>query len=415
MPQGREVNMTAARRLTRILMAGALLASCPAVARAQSADALFNPDVLHEVRLRLNARDWAQLQLTYLENTHYPCEFTWNGIRVPNAAVRSRGSWTRSPLKPGLRIDFTRYAPERRFLGLSSLVLDNFWNEPSTMREALAMRAIERIGLPASRVAHTRVYVNGRYLGVYALIESVEDTAYLDRVLGEHDGVLYEYKRFDKWWFEYLGPDLATYAALFEPRSHKTDPFDALYAPIEQLVRTVNEADDESFESSVGSLLRLDDLVRELAAENAVSDIDGLVGDWGLNNIYLYRPPGGRAAVTLPWDKDNTFYSVDLSVTFNHDLSVLVRRALGIERLRQLYFDTVLAATDVLEARDDEPEAPTWAEREIDRIYALVHDALLDDPGRPWTMDEFEKSVEHLREIVRERPAFVRREVARLR
>jgi len=408
--------MTAARRWTRTVLVGTLLALCPAPGPAQTADALFDPDALHEVRLRVNSRDWTRLQLSYLENTHYPCELLWNGLRIPNAALRSRGAFTRSALKPGLRIDFTRYMPDRRFLGLSTLVLDNLVQDPSTAREALAMRLFARLGLPAPRVSHTRLYVNGRYLGVYAIVESIEDTAFLERTLGEHDGVLYEYHWADEWWFDYLGPDLNAYATRFEPRTRQSDPFEDLYAPIEQLVRTVNEAPDDAFESSAGALIQLDAVVTQAAAENAASDIDGLAGAWGVNNFYLYRRAGSRPAVTIPWDKDTTFSDADFPATYNLEREVLLRRALQVHRLRELYLDTLLAAADALSARDGiPPEGPTWAEREIEKVYGLVRDALLDDPGRPYTMDEFEAGIEQLREVVRARPDSLRREVARLR
>jgi spore coat protein CotH len=408
--------MTAALRLARIVTAGVLVLLGAVPGASQTADNLFDPGVLHEVRLRVNARGWARLQLTYLDNTHYPCELTWNGVRVPNAALRSRGAFTRSPLKPGLRIDFTRYAPDRRFLGLSSLVLDNLLQDPTTAREALAMRLFARLGVPAPRVSHTRLFVNGRYLGVYAIVESVEDTAFLDRTLGDHAGVLYEYRWLDEWWFDDLGPDLAAYAARFEPRPRTSDPFAALYEPIARLVRTVNEAPDDAFVSQVGELLQLEALVGQAAAENAAADIDGLAGAWGVNNVYLYRPAAQRPAITIPWDKDTTFGDAEFPVAYNADRQVLLRRALGVEALRARYLDTLLAAADVLAERDGEPpQGPTWAEREVDRVHDLVRDALIDDPGRPWTMDEFEEGTQRLRAVVAARPGFLRREVARLR
>jgi spore coat protein CotH len=409
--------MNAALARVRIVTAGVLVSvGAAAFGAAQTADALFDPGVLHEVRLRVNARDWARLQITYLDNTHYPCELTWNGIRVPNAALRSRGAATRSPLKPGLRIDFTRYAPDRRFLGLSSLVLDNLLQDPTTAREALAMRLFARLGVPAPRVSHTWLFVNGRYLGIHAIVESIEDTAFLDRTLGEHTGVLYEYRWLDEWWFDDLGPNLAAYAARFEARTHASDPFAALYEPIARLVHTINEAPDDAFVSQAGELLQLEAFVRQAAAENAAADIDGLAGAWGMNNFYLYRPAAPRPAITIPWDKDTTFGDADFPVTYNADREVLLRRALQVEALRTRYLDTLLAAADVLAERDGEPgQGPTWADREIDRVHDLVRDALIDDPGRPWTMDEFEEGTRRLREVAAGRPGFLRREVARLR
>ena len=45
---------------------------------------------------------------------------------------------------------------------------------------------------PASREAHTRLFINGTYAGVYTIVEAV-DKDFLKRTLGENDGYLYKY------------------------------------------------------------------------------------------------------------------------------------------------------------------------------------------------------------------------------
>jgi hypothetical protein len=53
-----------------------------------------------------------------------------------------------------------------------------------------------------------------------------------------------------------------------------------------------------------------------------------------------------------------------------------------------------------------------WLEREIDRAYGLIAPAVLADPLKPYTNDEFVASVEALRIFARQRTAFVNADVA---
>ena len=61
------------------------------------------------------------------------------------------------------------------------------------MKEALSMALFARMGLAAPRVSHARVYVNGDYLGLFAVIEPI-DKRFLRRTLGEDSGYLYEFE-----------------------------------------------------------------------------------------------------------------------------------------------------------------------------------------------------------------------------
>src|SRR5688572_29207178 len=92
--------------------------------------ALFNSDVLHEIRLEINGTDWNLLKQNFQDNTYYPCYFKWNGQTVADVGIRSRGLGSRSAVKPGLRVDFNRYRTQE-FLGLKSLVLDNVTQDQS--------------------------------------------------------------------------------------------------------------------------------------------------------------------------------------------------------------------------------------------------------------------------------------------
>ena len=76
----------------------------PPAAPASAAASFFDDGTLQEIRLDINAKDWETLKIEYLANTYYPADFRWNGQVVRNVGIRSRGTASRSGVKPGLEI-----------------------------------------------------------------------------------------------------------------------------------------------------------------------------------------------------------------------------------------------------------------------------------------------------------------------
>ena len=222
-------------------------------ALAQTQDDLFNPEVLQRIELWLNESDWAKLKAAFQENTYYPADMTWNGQTVRNVGIRSRGLGSRSATKPGLRVDFDRYSSGQQFLGLKSFVLDNLTQDFSGIKETVAMRFFTRLGIPAPRETHTRLYVNGRYAGLYALVESVDKTM-MGRVFGsigdnvQNDGYLFEYNYVlgSPWRFAYEGSALTPYKARFDIKTNESHAESLIWGPIEELVRLVNDTPSAS-------------------------------------------------------------------------------------------------------------------------------------------------------------------------
>ena len=105
-----------------------------------------------------------------------------------NAGIRVRGRTSRSPEKPALRIDFNRYVAEQEFLGLKSLALDNLWQDPSMIRERLAMLVFRRMGVPAPRESHAGVRrpASREFVGVYGIVEVID--RFLETQPGEEEG-----------------------------------------------------------------------------------------------------------------------------------------------------------------------------------------------------------------------------------
>ena len=329
---------------------------------AQTLDELFDDSRLHDVHLQISERDWDVMTESSDEDTYYPADLRWNGIRVRNVGVRHRGFGSRTSSKPNLRVDMNRYVSGQDFLGLRAVVLDNLYSDASMVREAVAMKVYTRMGIPAPRQAHVRLFVNDVFSGVYLITEAVDRT-FVERAFGEAEadlergGVLHEYRWLDEYYYDYLGPSLAPYAAMFKAQTRDTDSIARLYAPIEQLIRTIAAVPIERFQSDVGRLLDLPALMRFIGTQNCLAERDGVIGYWGANNFYVYRFRDGRPAVLVPWDVDNSFSFAEIPLDYMHGQHLLMRRAMQVPELRRQYVLAVSECTGLIERGNEDVTA----------------------------------------------------------
>jgi hypothetical protein len=381
---------------------------------AQTSGDLFDGNVLQEIRIYINPFDWANLQRHYLDDTYYAIEFHWifNGrdLVTPQVAMRSRGLGSRSPIKPSLKVEFSRYESRYNFVGLQNLVLRGNTQDASMMHERVAMGLFRRMGLPAPREAHARFFVNDDYQGLYTLVEQI-DPLFVGKYFGESNGYLYNYTYSDPFFFEYRGPSAASYSPIpFKPENHFIDPDPAA---IEAMVRNINQASDSQFQSTVSQYVDLNAFVREIAAENFVSEQDGIIGNYGLNNFYLYRFENALRSTFMAWDKSNAFWAIDWPVLHNVNTNVLSRRALAVPELLAVYRDTLSTAADAAGG------AGGWLEQEIVKEYEQIRQAAYEDskklcdPGatgglRPCSNDQFDAEVAYMIQFAQQRAATVR-------
>lgn len=359
-------------------------------------DALFNSAVLNRIDIRINSTDWEKLKQNFQENEYYPADLVFNGETVRNVGIRSRGLGSRSGTKPGLRVDMNRYTDDQTFLGLSAFILDNLTQDPSTVHETVAMKLFAKLGIPAPREAHVRLYVRDQYAGLYVAIEEV-NKQFLARVYGsigedvQNDGGLFEYDYTDIWQFNYLGSDLAPYKLRFSRQTEENKPDQDSYGPIETIVRLANDLPSSQYLSVLGERLDLPQFMKYMAAQNFVAQNDGFLGYAGMNNFYFYRLENTLKHQFIAWDEDNAFAFPDFSLTERHNDNTLMRKAMEVPELRSEYYNGLRAAINAA----DEPTGADglgWLEAEIRRQTDLITSAIQEDPVKPYTFDEFQNA-----------------------
>ena len=404
-----------------VALAGDFLAHAQTPTLVDPSDPFFDDSVVQSISLTINSRDWENLRIHYLENTYYPCDFKWNGQTVRNIGVRSRGTGSRSGVKPGLRVDFDRYTDNQTFVGLKSFILRNQTQDASNMHERISMQLFKRLGVKVSREAFTKLFINGSYAGLYSLVESVDKT-FLKKSFGEDNGYLfkYDYNVDDKpYHFEDRGTDPDLYVPHpFKPETNETDPHSE---SIVELVRIVANDSNAVFETTVAPYVDWDNFTRHIAIENVLADQDGFNGNYGINNFYWYRLEKSNMFKWIPWDKSEAFKDGSSLPIFHNFLdgelakrNRLSARAMGLTSVQGMYLDRLIDAAKSLRELDAKNPTDTrgWMEREIQREYDQIRDLVYADTAKPFTNAEFEADVERLRTFARERPAFVENAVA---
>ncbi len=95
---------------------------------------------------------------------------------TPTFSLVNSGNRTLHADKRSWKINFEVADGQDRVVGMSKLNLKSMCNDPSQMREALVWRLFRAAGVPAPRHTYAKLAINGRYLGLFSLIEQVGTT-----------------------------------------------------------------------------------------------------------------------------------------------------------------------------------------------------------------------------------------------
>jgi spore coat protein CotH len=355
----------------------------------------FNAAVLHDIKVDMGPRDWFDLKDSFRDDYFYPADVTIDGERVPQIGVRSRGQGSRSPIKPSLKLDFNKYVSGQRYRGQKSLAVKNLTQDVSMLRDYLAMSVFEAMGIAAPKYSFARMSVNGEPMGVFNIVEDVEEP-FLDSRFGQSGGNLFNYEYgigidIIEWYFSDRGTKVGNYVpAPFKPETNESN-LDA--KALVDFVQTVNHAGNASFVSDLSRYLDVDQFLTYIATENAVAERDGFIGDYGMNNFFLYQYANSTKFVIIPWDKNTSFADSHWPLTRNLSTNVLTQRLTADPAKLKVYRDAVArAGQSYVNERYLVPK--------LDAAYTLIKDAVHADVKKPYNNKEFDDGVQGLRGLI---------------
>ena len=186
-----------------------------------------------------------------------------------------------------------------------------------------------------------------------------------------------------------------------------------LYQPIHDWLREANSGDDATWRERVEEYVDLPQFVTQVAIESFLAENDGLLGYYGMNNFFLYRPAGSNASDSCPGTR-----TIVSSFLATRSSSAPIRTFSSLARLRIPI--CVICSSRCWSLRQTfrgvgVQDAPGWLESEIDRIAALVAPSVEEDQRKSFSTEAFYESVVTMREFARLRPTLVRQQISEIR
>jgi spore coat protein H len=368
--------------------------------------------------IQMNPEDLRMMDMNPRSDESYPANFTGNGVTYENVKIRYRGQWARTWPKKPIKIFFNE---DKMFEGQRRLNLNSSFRDPSFIREIISYHVYRSAGVPASRSQLARVHLNGEFRGLYVQVEQ-PDKEFLKRNDLKGMTIIKASSR-TKESDERTFPMLDRYRIHYEQETQKNT--DA-YPFLKQFCEGLNTAPDalKFFEANVD----LNKYINYLAASALCQNWD----QFNKNHFLVYDAKGSKKWFVLPWDLDRamgdhwdwSFGRADLPI----DLGTrAVPGVTGWNRMMDKFFshpelkarlakrigeliDTEFTS-EKLDPVIDELHAAMKPEAELDyRRWPNTH-------GTEWWRNEavgLEKSVQTVKQFIRDRRAFLKGELARM-
>jgi spore coat protein H len=259
----------------------------PAPPKKQGAgDAVFTNGIIREIRIGIDPAGMAELRRDTRE--YVRATFREGENILTNVGIHLKGMGSFRPLdqKPAFTVKFNKFAEGQNFYGLTKISLNNSVQDRTYLNEILCAELFRQIGVPAARVAHARVYLNDRYLGLYTLLEGL-NKPFLRSHFSSPDGNLYE------------GHTKDVNEPLDQDNGEDTSQRDL------KALAAAAQAPSAQRWTKLGALVDLDRFIAMLAGEVLMAHWDGY---WlNRNNYCVYNESATNRMTFIPHGLDNMF------------------------------------------------------------------------------------------------------------
>ena len=249
------------------------------------------------------------------------------GVKLKGAA----GSFREFDDRPALTVNLDKFGGAKPWNGLEKFHLNNSVQDESLLSEWVASEIIRSAGQPATRVAHARVKLGDRDLGVYVLKEGF-DEHFLARNFRNAQGNLY-----DGGFCQDVDGEL----------ERDEGEVGELRADLRAIAEACADSDMKSRWKRLDTLVDIDDFTRFMALEAMLGHWDGYT--FNSNNYRVYLEPG-RKARFLCHGMDQCFQDPGASV-LDGPVSMVARSVMRNPEWRKLYRRQITRLLDEFDAK----------------------------------------------------------------
>lgn len=304
-----------------------------------------------------------------------------NVLKEVGIHLKGMGSFRPFNEKPSIAVKFDKYVDDQTYFGLTKIMLNNSSQDPTYLAELMATQMFREAGVPAARVTHAFVEVNGRALGLYVVIEAM-NKEFLKQYFRNAKGNLYE-----------------AYLQDIDQKLDQDGGADTSQSDLKKLVEAAKVTDPMQRWKALQEVLDVERYVSHLVVEMFTSHTDGYA--LNRNNYRLYHDPATEKFIYLAHGIDWAFSNTGLSTTPPHN-TLVTRAVLQTPEGRRRY----------REERTNLFAKLFRVDELTNRVNAVV--ARLKTAARnPQELKEFENHGQEMRNRIVNRAKFIAEELSR--
>ena len=212
------------------------------------------------------------------------------GIKLKgNSTLRVVTSTSDPSTLPWL-IDLDKYVDDQHYLDATELVVRGSSTE-TALNEALALEMLDAAGLASEQAVSSRISFDGGDQKLRLVIQNPDGT-WDEQQFGD-EGLVYKAEAGGD--YSYRGDDPESYADVFDQEAGDDD-----LTPLIAFLKFINESDDATFASGLGTYLDVDSFATYLAFQDLVDNFDDINGPG--NNSYLRYDEETGIMTVVSWD-----------------------------------------------------------------------------------------------------------------
>lgn len=372
-------------------------------AQTTAGDNLFNVTQIHTININFPQSNYWTLLVNNKayddandSSTYIPVQVIIDGNTLDSVGIQFKGnsSYYNYPgNKKPFTLSFDEYKNTQKYDSLSSINLNNCYQDPSFMREKLFLDFLNSKGLYAPRSNYAKLYINGVYSGFYQIGERINKTFCKDR-FGNKGGNLFKGDGSGS-----ACADLKYHGSLssyYNCYTLKTNTTANNWNDLINLTKQINTTTNAQFKDSVDMYLDANSFIGAWAACNMFVDFDSYAFRF-VHNYYIYHNTATNKFEWITWDVSTAFgMDVPGSVASIEGKSILyiepnatdrplANRMLSDTAYKNQYLSYICNFLNTFQ--------PSVLNPKIDSLYNLIKADVYADPLKMYSNTDFDNNI----------------------
>ncbi|MCF8245057.1 MAG: CotH kinase family protein [Saprospiraceae bacterium] len=292
----------------------------------EDSDYIFDQDTLRTFELNLPAAALAKLDADPAAEVYVEGSLTFEGETISPVGIRYKGSigafvgclsgqdWGnpsghKTCTKLSMKVKLNWDDPDSKFYGLKKLQFHSMNLDPSQMRDRLGYWLFREMGVPAPRAVHAQLMINGKYSGLYSLVEVI-DGRFTKQNFDDGDGNLYK----EVWPLNMYG--MPRFEQEYLSHLETNEEASPTANMIRSFAQEISNANSSNIQGIISNWMKIPEIMAYCAVDRTIRVDDGPFhwycdgGDCSNHNYFWYEEPTAGTMHLIPWDMDNAFENI---------------------------------------------------------------------------------------------------------